>query len=700
MSEILQEGEIFGQYRVRRLLGRGGMGEVYEVEHRVLGTLHALKLLSDEVLDRQELLDYFKNEGRVMAQLKHPGIVSVDEFGETDDHYWLRMELVEGVPTTSGSHLSTLHDYVWHQGGKLPEAEVAECMRQFLTAIGFAHERGVVHRDLKPANILLDVNQGMKISDFGLVKIAGEEWHRTRIAMSFSQRRKPSSSDIDRSAPEVLGTYEYMSPEQKQGFADSRSDLYSVGLIGFQMLTGKDRPSVKPPSRIIDGIHPGWDDWFALALENDPEERFQSAEEMLSDLPQTGESAPASVATGGGGPPPRNKATPPPRKFITKAPVDSRQQIDPDIEVDDEPQSPPPRRRRKKAPRRAPPPPKKKSAALPFFVFLLLFGGGGYAGYHFFLKEPPSKPEEVVEEEPQEEPQQPTTAQNPNTPPPQPQQPPEDLGIPTPGKDWFIPQTSYSFLWQDANAIRIGSDSEEVGHDPKEGPAKIVMLTNGFWMGATEISILQFREFVEKTGHRTSAEKGHPLLSGENWKPIENGTWSNTLASQEDFPVVGVSWEDAAAFCAWLTHEERQQGRLPDELAYRLPSEIEWEFACRGDDPWDYPYGFAGKELENQVANFNFVLNGTEQITAFEPVNGLFAMHGNVFEWCRGWYSDNYSGLSMVNPEGPTSGNYRPMRGGGWRSPALECRAAFRRGAPPNHSDDQTGFRVALTWLQ
>lgn len=710
MSEILQEGEIFGQYRVKRLLGRGGMGEVYKVEHRVLGTLHALKLLSDEVLDREELLDYFKNEGRVMAQLKHPGIVSVDEFGETDGHYWLRMELVEGIPTSSGAQLSTLHDYVWHQGGQLPEPEVAECMRQFLTAIGFAHERGVVHRDLKPANILLDVNQGMKISDFGLVKIAGEEWHRTRIAMSFSARRKPTSSDVGRTAPEVLGTYEYMSPEQKQGFADSRSDLYSVGLIGFQLLTGKDRPSVKPPSRIIDGIHPGWDDWFALALENDPDERFQSAEEMLAELPHVSVGSSVGLATSGSVPPHRKASTQPPMKFITKAPRDSQRQMDPDIEVDDEAPDSAPQRRRRSAPRRGQHlPPKNKNAALPFFIFLLLFGGGSFAGWHLLLKTPAAKPEEVTiapDQWDSNAPKIPPGQQMANnfapsvpTPSSAPQVPPEDLGIPTPGKDWTIPLTSFTFNWQDSNAVRIGSEPDEIGYDPKEGPAKIVLLTNGFWMGTTETSISQFREFVEETGHRTSAERGHPLLSSEDWRPIPNATWENTLATMEDMPVVGVSWEDGAAYCAWLTEKERKEGRLPDELAYMLPSEIEWEFACRGDDPWDYPYGLAGKELENRVANFNFVLNGTEQVSAFKPVNGIFAMHGNVFEWCRGWYSDNYAQLAMVNPEGPESGNFRPMRGGGWRSPAEECRAAFRRGAPPNHSDDQTGFRVVLTWL-
>jgi serine/threonine protein kinase len=699
MSDILKEGEIFGQYRVNRLLGRGGMGEVYEVEHRVLGTLHALKLLSDEVLDREELLDYFKNEGRVMAQLKHPGIVSVDEFGETDGHYWLRMQLVEGIPTTTGNHLFTLHDYMWHQGGKLPEAEVAECMRQFLQAIGFAHERGVVHRDLKPANILLDMEDGMKISDFGLVKIAGEEWRRTRIAMSFSARRKPSSSGTERTAPEVMGTFEYMSPEQKQGYADPRSDLYSVGLIGFQMLTGKDRPSVKPPTRIIPGIHPDWDEWFAMALENDPDERFQTANEMLDALPKIMSEAPVSVASGGVLPPPRQTdSIDPPRKFFKQTQRPSAAQLDPDIEEDDVPH-PVPRKKISKRPRQEEVRKRKKSGMLSWLLILLLLGGGSY-GIYTMMTDKSTKPKEIVLEEPT----QPSVPASPpltsTAPSVSPQAPFVDTStLPQEGHDWSIPLSAFDFRWLDSGAVRVGSDPDEVGHDPKESPAKYVILTKGFWMGTTEVTVGQFREFVETQNHNTSVSKGSPLLSGENWQPIESGDWSNTLADREDRPVVGVSWEDAAAFCAWLTEKEREAGRLQDELAYLLPSEVEWEFACRGDDPWGHPFGLAGKELENQEANYNHVINGTEQISAFDPINGIYAMHGNVFEWCRGWYSNDYSSLQMVDPEGPPSGQHRPMRGGGWRSPAVECRASYRRGANPDHADDQTGFRVALCWL-
>ena len=340
---------------------------------------------------------------------------------------------------------------------------------------------------------------------------------------------------------------------------------------------------------------------------------------------------------------------------------------------------------------------------MPAVLTLVLIAASAAVTY-MLMKDKTSNSVEVVEEESPED-QENAPAQAPPSVAPvaviDPTAPiDKPSGMPERGEDWSIPLTGFNFRWQESGAVRMGSDEDEKGRDPKESPAKYVILTKGFWMGTTEVTIGQFREFVEETGHTTSAEKGVALFSGENWQPIQGGKWSNTLADREDLPVVGVSWEDAGAFCAWLTESERQEGRLQDELAYRLPSEAEWEFACRGEDPWGHPYGEAGKELENQVANHNFVLNGTEQITAFRPMNGIYAMHGNVFEWCRGWYSNDYTGWPMVDPEGPPSGEHRPMRGGGWRSPAEECRAAYRRGANSHHADDQTGFRIALTWFQ
>ena len=281
---VFKTGDYFGQYKIVRFLGIGGMGQVYEVHHQTLGTRHALKLINPDLLQfGEDLLKFFRKEARVMAQLNHPGIVRVDDYGEEEGRVWIRQELVEGVETNSGKRLVTLGEYIAHIGGRLPEIEVRECMRQFLDALGFAHSKGCVHRDLKPGNILVDGN-GMRITDFGLVRLM-KDFTQTVGFQSLLSNNPDSSSRTD-TQNAMVGTYEYMSPEQKLGRADERSDLYSVGLICFIMLTGQETLGVKKPSDLVDGIAPGWDSWLLKAMAEDPDDRFQTAMEMAAALPK------------------------------------------------------------------------------------------------------------------------------------------------------------------------------------------------------------------------------------------------------------------------------------------------------------------------------------------------------------------------------------------------------------------------------
>lgn len=336
-------GQKIGNYKVTSFLGKGGMGEVYGVEHEILGKSYAFKILSAELARSGVATDRIRREGTVMARLDHPGIVKVDDFGiipENEDtrvtglagRPFLRMELVRGNqeevedapqpeiqpgddieeaetivsdessrPIRRGSN--TLSGWINEQTKDkdlLPEEQTRDILHQTLDALAYAHEAGVIHRDLKPANLLIhlaekDATPRIKITDFGLVRLVGEDWVRSQVERSVAQsmtigsqttRADGSSSEEGTSTRALLGTFAYMSPEQKRGEeADERSDLYAVGLIAYHMLTGEESMGLKAPSRLNPNIHEEWDEWVEKATEPKKEDRFASAREMLEALP-------------------------------------------------------------------------------------------------------------------------------------------------------------------------------------------------------------------------------------------------------------------------------------------------------------------------------------------------------------------------------------------------------------------------------
>ena len=295
-SSLLTVGQQFGQYKVIRLLGRGGMGEVYEVQHTVLQTRHAFKLINQELLDRPDAAQRFEREALVMARLRHPNIVHVDDFGETDSYTWLRMEIIGGgeLRAEAGelkTEVNSLSDLL--VGQPLPEKLVVDLLTQILSGLAYAHEQGVIHRDLKPDNLLLDAQGQIKITDFGLVSLAGADWLQSKVQLTVAQSMAdPDATTLGESGSggsstkALLGTYAYMSPEQKRGEpADERSDLYAVGLIAFRMLTGDEAPGFDLPSDLVDGIDPAWDDWTRKSLASRLERRFVDAKAMQEALP-------------------------------------------------------------------------------------------------------------------------------------------------------------------------------------------------------------------------------------------------------------------------------------------------------------------------------------------------------------------------------------------------------------------------------
>ncbi len=259
-----------GRYRILGELGRGAMGVVYRAKDPALDRVVALKtiILSDDADNRKEYEKRFAQEARAAGKLNHPNIVTTFDFGEEGDLAYLAMELLEGT------------DLRTRLKKPLPTAEAVDIAVQVADGLGFAHERGIVHRDIKPANIMLLERGGAKIMDFGIA--------RTR------------SDDFKTSTGMVMGTPRFMSPEQiTGGRIDQRSDLFSLGSVLYEMLTGEmlfagaDNPQIahnlmnlepEPPSRLNPEVTSLLDFVVARALKKDPAVRYQDAYELASDL--------------------------------------------------------------------------------------------------------------------------------------------------------------------------------------------------------------------------------------------------------------------------------------------------------------------------------------------------------------------------------------------------------------------------------
>jgi formylglycine-generating enzyme len=234
-----------------------------------------------------------------------------------------------------------------------------------------------------------------------------------------------------------------------------------------------------------------------------------------------------------------------------------------------------------------------------------------------------------------------------------------------------------------------------------------VYLTKNFYLQTKEVTKEQFEKFVEDTGYKTDAEKndGAFLWDGSEWKKDSNYYWKNPGFEQDDdHPAVCISWNDAVEFCKWLTKNDK------DGRKYRLPTESEWEYACKagkttnycwGDDPdkgkgWCNAGDLTAKEDNPNWTTFDWK-DGyiyTSPVASFKANGwGLYDMHGNVFEWCQDWHGE-YPSDEIKDPKGPEKGKYRVQRGGSWYSNPRNCRSANRFGNSPGDAYTDSGFRV------
>ncbi len=270
-ERVKPETVLGGRYRVEEELGRGGMATVFKGTDTVLGRPVAVKVLSSQYSGDADFVSRFRREAQSAARLNHRNLVSVYDTGTDDGVHYIVMEYVDA---------KTLADYLTGGGRIVPEraAEIAESV---CDALSVAHSQGIIHRDIKPANVMITTRGEVKVTDFGIARVI-------------------SGSDTVAQTAAVLGTASYLSPEQAQGQpVDQRSDLYSLGVVLYEMVAGRppfagDSPVMvaskhvlelpTPPSKVNPDVSPGLEAVIMKALSKNPENRYQDAEEFHADL--------------------------------------------------------------------------------------------------------------------------------------------------------------------------------------------------------------------------------------------------------------------------------------------------------------------------------------------------------------------------------------------------------------------------------
>jgi len=635
----LQPGQtVFERHTLIRQLGRGGMGVVWLARDEKLEQEVALKFLPEVVALDAEAVRDLKRETRRALRLTHPRIVRIYDFIDDSRCAGISMEYVEGR-TLASMKLDAA-------SGCLSVAQLAPWLGQLCEALAYAHtEAQIVHRDLKPANLMLDAKGALKVADFGI---------SATLSDTTTRASKQASSS---------GTPVYMSPQQMMGEKPAATDdIYSLGATLYELLTGKPPfysgnvllqvQNKVPPSlaarRVELGVESAeaipiaWEETIAACLAKQSEDRPQSAAEVWKRLNGVGPdlaSAPGStvgpdLGRGRAALAARATAAPP---VLTSAPSNrfGLATVSP----------------------------------VKFAIIFSLVVVAVLSAWYFGIAQPEQR--RLAEQQRQEEGLLAEVARLENA-----RREAEqarrtgvvpaslrrDTTITTDGRSITIPDVNLELLPISAGRFAMGSTNGS----SDEQPVTQVEITRAFWLGKTEVTQAQWEAVM---GSNPSKFKG------------------------VDRPVEQVSYDDALKFCRKLTERERSAGRLPSGYEYTLPTEAQWEYACRAGTTGDYAgsldsMGWYGDNSGNQTHPV-----AQKQANAW----GLYDMHGNVWEWCWDWYADKLPGGSVRDPVGPSSGPFRVRRGGSYYYTARHCRSAFRYFSEPGLGSDVLGFRLALS---
>jgi formylglycine-generating enzyme required for sulfatase activity len=641
-------GTVLGDYVIEGVLGAGGMGHVFRASHRRMKREVALKLVAPRMLASPEAVQRFHREVELAARLVHPNIAMAYDAREHQGTYYLILEYIDGMDLAKRVK----------ERGPLPVELALDYVLQAARGLAYAHRQGVVHRDIKPANLIVDGEGNVKVLDLGLSRLhrdptrtapladdnAGVEQQAEAPALPPETDPVVSGTLTRANAGSVLGTAAYLAPEQATNpeQAGPAADVYALGCTLFYLMTG---------------VNPFAKDSVAQTLR-------AHREETAPPLSQFGIHAPRGLEAAM-------------KRMLAKRPEDrfaSMEQVVRELD--------------RCLPRRAAGRRRKTVVAA---AIVLLALGATYAVLSGRLARWLDRSGAAQARAPMT-----TTTTTVATAPAYasvPMTPDQALAAQA---NWAAyaraPVNQKNTLGMTLSLIPAG--------EFLPSPALKVRISRPFYMASTEVTVGQFQAFVDAARYRSRADSEGGAYEDQkgNFVMVPGLTWRTPRFAQTDaHPATQLAYEDAAAFCEWLSRKEQAR--------YRLPTELEWEWAARAGaevaKPWEDPDAVARGALAEQ---FGWMRDNSgmqsHPVAQLKPnAWGLFDMHGNAVEWC----SDHFWELPppdapndrpptfLVDPTGPAFGRTRVLRGTGFHS--LWNFGVLTRG----HSDRQHfafGFRV------